>query len=149
LSVALEEFEVAKTVPKAESCQAVCRDLASIFGQIPLLIADGNINEAARMMEKKSLSVADLRREQRKVILEKTAALGIDPNDALEELEAMRWADRLAYHIWRVTYHLQEDHPEDELEAEKLEAKRQKEKDKERKKKKKKEKKENIEKVPV
>jgi phosphate:Na+ symporter len=149
LSVALEEFEVAKTVPKAESCQAVCRDLASIFGQIPLLIADGNINEAARMMEKKSLSVADLRREQRKVILEKTAALGIDPNEALEELEAMRWADRLAYHIWRVTYHLQENNPEDDLEAKKLEAKRQKEKDKERKKKKKKEKKEKKEKVPV
>ena len=95
-------------------------------------------------MEKKSLSVADLRRDQRKVILEKTAALGIDPNAALEELEAMRWADRLAYHIWRVTYHLQEEQPEDELEAEMLETKGQKAKDKAKKKKKKKEKKEKV-----
>lgn len=139
LGVALEEFEVAKTIPEAESCLGVCSDLASVFAQIPLLIADGKINEAAHMMEKKSLSVADLRREQRKVILDKTAGLGIDPNAALEELEAMRWADRLAYHIWRVTHHLQEDQPKDDL---KVEA--QKSKDKAKKKKKKKQKEEKI-----
>ena len=139
LGDALEEFEVAKTIPEAESCRAVCADLASVFGQIPLLIADGKINEAAFMMEEKSLSVAEIRREQRKVVLEKTAALGIDPNTALEELEAMRWADRLAYHIWRVTHHLREDQPEDDLELE-----GQKSKDKAKKKKKKKQKKEKI-----
>lgn len=133
LGVALEEFEVAKTIPEAESCRAVCTDLASVFAQIPQLIADGRINEAAIMMEKKSLSVADIRREQRKAILDKTAALGIDPNTALEELEAMRWADRLAYHIWRVTHHLREDQPEDDL---KVEAKKSKGKAKKKKKKK-------------
>ena len=139
LGVALEEFEVAKTIPEAESCRAVCADLASVFAQIPLLIAEGKINEAALMMEGKSLSVAEIRREQRKIVLEKTAALGIDPNTALEELEAMRWADRLAYHIWRVTHHLQEDQPEDDLEVE-----GKKSKGKAKKKKKKKEKKEKI-----
>jgi phosphate:Na+ symporter len=141
LSEALEEFEVAKTVPNAESCRAVCMDLVTTFAQLPDLITNGKLNQAAELMEDKSLSIANVRRNQRRVILEKTASLGLDPDSALDELEAMRWADRLAYHIWRSTYHLQEQKPQQEADQSDLEDKKAKAKDKDKDKKKKKKKK--------
>jgi phosphate:Na+ symporter len=142
LSEALEEFEVAKTAPNAESVRAVCMDLVTTFAQIPSMINNGKLNEAAELMEEKSLSIANVRRNQRRVILEKTASLGLDPDSALEELEAMRWADRLAYHIWRSTYHLQEQKQQQEDDQTDLVQKKRKAKDKDKEKKKKKKKKE-------
>jgi hypothetical protein len=101
------------------------------------LFQAGEIHQAAEMMEAKSLSVADQRRDQRRTILERTATLGLDPDSALNELEAMRWADRLAYHIWRVTHHLREDQPRDGLNIGEMDGKKVKAKDKNKKKKKK------------
>jgi phosphate:Na+ symporter len=146
LSEALEEFEVAKNVPNAESCRNVCMDLVNTFSEVLPMISRNELNQAAELLGQKSLSIADVRRNQRRVILEKTAALGLDPDAALDELEAMRWADRLAYHIWRATYHLQEQKPiEDMEEAEVKKSKEKvKEKDKEKKKKKKKKEKERV-----
>jgi phosphate:Na+ symporter len=144
LSVELEEFEVAKTVPNAESCRAVCMDLVTTFAQLPKMISNGDINQAAELMEEKSLGIANVRRNQRRAILEKTASLGLDPDSALEELEAMRWADRLAYHIWRATHHLQERKKEQEADDTDLKEKKEKGKDKEKKKKKKKKEKERL-----
>ena len=146
LSEALEEFEVAKNVPNAESCRSVCMDLVNTFSEIPAMISKGELNQAAELLGQKSLSIADVRRNQRRVILEKTASLGLDPDSALDELEAMRWADRLAYHIWRAAYHLQvqeQQDEKDEVEAKERKAKA-KEKDKEKKKKKKKKEKERL-----
>lgn len=106
LSEALAEFEVAKNAPNAASCQAVCQDLVLTFAHLPDMLASGTLAEAAGLMEEKSLTIANVRRSQRREILEKTAALGLDPDTALDELEAMRWTDRLAYHIWRAAHHL-------------------------------------------
>jgi phosphate:Na+ symporter len=142
LSDALEEFEIARNVPNVESCRSVCTDLANLFSQIPGMISAGDINQAAELMEAKSLSIADLRRSQRRTILERTAALGLDPDTALDELEAMRWADRLAYHIWRITHHLHQDQAENGLDPKKADKKvKVKDKGKKSKKKEKKEKK--------
>jgi phosphate:Na+ symporter len=141
LSEELEEFELAKTAPNAESVRAVCMDLVTTFDQIPAMITNGKLNEAADLMQEKSLSIADVRRNQRRMILERTASLGLDPDAALEELEAMRWADRLAYHIWRATHHLQEPRPEQEADKTELQEKKGKDKDKGKEKKKKKKKK--------
>jgi phosphate:Na+ symporter len=142
LSEALEEFEVARNVPKAESCQAVAADLVTTFSEIPEMISKGDLNQAAELLGQKSLSIADVRRTQRRVILEKTASMGLDPDAALDELEAMRWADRLAYHIWRAINHLQEQKPLEELQELEARAKKEKSKDKDKDKKKKKKKKE-------
>lgn len=69
----------------------------------------GNAHDAAgcvAVIEKTSQHIAQQRREQRTITLERTAGGVIDPNDALERIEAMRWLDRAAYHIWRATHHL-------------------------------------------
>jgi phosphate:Na+ symporter len=57
-------------------------------------------------LEQASRRVADVRRHQRAAVLERTAARHINPDDALERIEAMRWLDRAGYHVWRAMYHL-------------------------------------------
>ena len=53
-------------------------------------------------------AIADLRRAQRPRLLERTASGELDPQRALDALDATRWVDRLAYHVWRVVHHLSE-----------------------------------------
>jgi hypothetical protein len=35
----------------------------------------------------------------------------MEPEVALAEIEAMRWLDACAYHLWRAVHHLEEAHP--------------------------------------
>lgn len=62
-------------------------------------------------LERTSSQIAALRREQRALVLERIARGGVDPDETLAELEAMRWIDRIAYHLWRTAHHLQERPP--------------------------------------
>jgi phosphate:Na+ symporter len=56
-----------------------------------------------------SQSIAGIRRAQRVELLASTARGELEPEDAMGRLEAMRWLDRLAYHVWRAIYHLSEE----------------------------------------
>lgn len=53
-----------------------------------------------------SRSLADHRRSVRPKILEQTAAGKLSPDDSERLLEAIRWIDRLAYHMARAHHHL-------------------------------------------
>ncbi|HMP71667.1 MAG TPA: Na/Pi cotransporter family protein [Kiritimatiellia bacterium] len=57
-------------------------------------------------MEHLAMSLADLRRKQRPLLLQKTALGTANPEEALEVLDAMRWLDRVCYHGWRICHHL-------------------------------------------
>ncbi|HSV97796.1 MAG TPA: Na/Pi symporter [Spirochaetota bacterium] len=61
------------------------------------------------VVEAMSQSIAGIRRAQRVELLASTARGELDPEDAMSRLEAMRWLDRLAYHVWRAIYHLSEE----------------------------------------
>jgi len=50
--------------------------------------------------------IADMRRQQRPVILETIASGQTRPTEALARLEAIHWMDRIAYHTWRTIAHL-------------------------------------------
>ncbi len=50
--------------------------------------------------------LAERRRIHRATQLEAAAAGGLDPDSALARLDAMRWLDSSAYHLWRVAHHL-------------------------------------------
>jgi hypothetical protein len=60
-------------------------------------------------------------------VLENTARFKIHADLALLELEAMRWMDRLAYHIWRTINHLR---PEGVSESEERELKAKEDREK-------------------
>lgn len=51
-------------------------------------------------------TTAGARRNQRKAILDSTADGAVDPDIALEQLEALRWLDSVIYHVWRAMHHL-------------------------------------------
>ncbi|TFH41915.1 MAG: Na/Pi cotransporter family protein [Chrysiogenales bacterium] len=59
-------------------------------------------------VEQASLSIAGIRKDQRKKILEKTSMGEIDTDTAFSLIESMRWLDRIAFHIWRAMVHLED-----------------------------------------
>lgn len=61
---------------------------------------------AEALAEETSRTVAQLRKEQRPVLLDRSARGELRPDDVLAQLDAMRWVDRVAYHAWRIVYHL-------------------------------------------
>jgi len=50
--------------------------------------------------------LSDLRRKARPTVLAETARGEWSPSEALDVLDAVRWLDRVSYHIWRVTNYL-------------------------------------------
>jgi phosphate:Na+ symporter len=53
-----------------------------------------------------SRSTAEQRRLHRPEVMARTAAGKLPPEVALRTLDAMRWIDRVVYHIWRTVHHL-------------------------------------------
>jgi phosphate:Na+ symporter len=131
LEEALNEVGQAGVAMQAETCKEAYRELMDIFEEVIALVESGDLVQAAEKMGEKSKQIADIRRNQRREVLENTAKFKIHADLALLELEAMRWMDRLAYHIWRTINHLRpegisesEEHElqmrEDKEEADKL-----------------------------
>ncbi|MFZ9682509.1 MAG: hypothetical protein ACO3DQ_04810 [Cephaloticoccus sp.] len=52
--------------------------------------------------------MARLRRTGRHALLRETAEAAVSPAQADRMLEAVRWADTAAYHLWRVAHHLRQ-----------------------------------------
>lgn len=50
--------------------------------------------------------IAELRRRGREALLEETARGGLAPDTAAAVLDAVRWMDSAAYHLWRGVHHL-------------------------------------------
>jgi phosphate:Na+ symporter len=50
--------------------------------------------------------LAEVRRQERPLILQQTAGGASAPAQALEVLDAMRWLDRVGYHTWRLCNYL-------------------------------------------
>jgi len=57
-------------------------------------------------IEQFSQTLAVLRRTSRHALLRETADAALSPAKADELLEAVRWMDTSAYHLWRITHHL-------------------------------------------
>jgi len=53
-----------------------------------------------------SLSLSELRRRDRLLMLQATALGSWDPDRALGLLDTVRWLDRISYHAWRISHHL-------------------------------------------
>jgi phosphate:Na+ symporter len=57
----------------------------------------------------KAARLAELRRQERPMVLQEIAAGQWAPGVALEVLDAMRWFDRVCYHAWRLCHYLGEN----------------------------------------
>jgi phosphate:Na+ symporter len=54
------------------------------------------------------LALAAWRNEERLTILRNTAAGGHSPQEAMAALDALRWIERVTYHLWRICHYLRE-----------------------------------------
>ncbi|HDQ39455.1 MAG TPA: Na/Pi cotransporter family protein [Desulfonatronum sp.] len=59
-----------------------------------------------REVERKAQELAELRRQERPLVLSQTVGGEWEPSLALHFLDAMRWLDRLGYHAWRICHYL-------------------------------------------
>ncbi len=57
-------------------------------------------------IERVSTMFAEIRRERRTNMIADIAQGRLNPDQGFEHLEAMRWIDRIAYHIWRSILHM-------------------------------------------
>ncbi len=101
------------------------RALSAVVTQLGRQLAEarsnlmtGGVEIVVPILESHSGSIAELRRSQRPKIIEDAATGQVDSERALQELEAVRWIDRLAYHSWRAALHLQENPSEDQQSSE-------------------------------
>jgi len=60
-------------------------------------------------VEKKAKELAELRRHDRPLIISQTVDGKWEPSLALEFLDAIRWLDRISYHVWRICYYLENE----------------------------------------
>lgn len=107
LSEELRLYELATVAKQSESVKDTFERVKDVFSRLYQYRDNNHLDEIAHFLKEFSLEVADRRRNQRRVVLEETARLSIHPDKALIELEAMRWLDRVTYHIWRAYHHLQ------------------------------------------
>lgn len=62
-------------------------------------------------LEQYALRLAEMRRDERLAILNDTATGRHAPNQAMVTLDALRWLERVAYHVWRICNHLATETP--------------------------------------
>jgi len=98
--------------------QRSSQELATQLAEARALIGVGAEADLLPLMKDVSQQVAAARRQQRVEVLNQTAAGKLDSEQAMAELEAMRWVDRLAYHAWRAINHLQEEPLPDTVDGE-------------------------------
>ncbi|MCB9895038.1 MAG: Na/Pi symporter [Planctomycetes bacterium] len=90
------------------SLRKVGEDLADLLRTLVKQLRDPALEPDDQLAEQFSRKLAEDRRTARPAILEATAAQRVDAEQALHELAAQRWLDRLAYHVWRSAHHLRE-----------------------------------------
>lgn len=109
LAAALAQAEPARVVPTDADARKVAAELdRRLEGPVAWLHGPEDAAGAspADDLEQASRAIADLRRESRPRLMERTAAGDLEPDEALRRLDALRWIDRLAYHAWRAIHHL-------------------------------------------
>ncbi|MCD8511718.1 MAG: Na/Pi symporter [Bacillus sp. (in: Bacteria)] len=65
--------------------------------------------EIERLTESHSLKMAELRRQDRQKLFQSTIQEQTDIQGVIKIVQTIHWIDRLAYHLWRASHHLNTD----------------------------------------
>ena len=96
-----------RTVWRDASLAEMVQELTAVLDATEQWLRDGEPAGAERVRALAG-ALAEQRRGQREALLQAAARREVDPDAAAARLEAMRWLDRLAYHLARVVHHLVE-----------------------------------------
>lgn len=95
-----------KIIYKDETATRMIKDVRAQMEVIMAWLETGEGKDPAGRLKKLSKRLASLRKDRRVEILKESAKKGLDSADTLQQLDAIRWIDTIAYHIWRGIYHL-------------------------------------------
>ncbi|MDH3655276.1 MAG: Na/Pi symporter [Myxococcales bacterium] len=97
----------------------IARELAPVVNEVRKGLAREERRVPEEGLEAAWQSLQDQGREYRERVLEQVAAGDLDAAEGIERLDAVRGARRVAYHAWRIAYHLNRcrahDAPDEEL----------------------------------
>lgn len=86
---------------------AVVDSTAVLHAALAAVSTGTEATAAAGIADDAVRQITATRRLERPRMLQRTASGEMDPDSALECLDAMRWVEDLAYHWWRARHHLQ------------------------------------------
>lgn len=101
---AFAETRNARRALESEECADATERLRRCLDDLTAWLASPGAPEPE--LEAASREIAQLRRDARPSLLTRTAEGALSPAAAESLLEALRWVDRLAYHFWRTSHHL-------------------------------------------
>ncbi len=102
------ETESLKHVLESEELSPIAAHLADRTESLLAWLRGEMETDPREVVEKASQSIAGIRKDQRKQVLDRTSRGEIDTETAFTLMESMRWLDRVAYHIWRAITHLED-----------------------------------------
>lgn len=107
LAKALEEEGAAELLDGDSMIQRLSNEMKTLFVDLKEELIYGSNAEWIEKVKVNSLEIAELRRKNRKEIIEKTVLQQADVDVAIDKVHALHLIDRGAYHLWRSMHHLQ------------------------------------------
>lgn len=105
LTEMLEEDTAGRRI-QDDGGETLRKELIGLLEHVGQWLEASDGHSPAEALEARSLQMAEHRKRRRIEILELAASGALDPDEALERLEGLRWLDRLIYHVWRAVHHL-------------------------------------------
>jgi phosphate:Na+ symporter len=116
--VEADRWAISKEDPQLAT---ITRELAPAVDEVREALVHGERTVREDGLEAASQLLQHQGREYRARVLERVAAGGFDAVEGIERLDAVRGARRVAYHAWRIAYHLNRcrahDAPDEGLEG--------------------------------
>ncbi len=102
----MEEEEAARFLNNHTQMQELLQKMILLFELVPQQLTYEDTLDVMTHAEQTSKMIAELRRENRKDIFEKTVMKNVDLDVAIQDVHTLHWFDRVAYHMWRGLYHI-------------------------------------------
>ncbi|TVQ94035.1 MAG: Na/Pi cotransporter family protein [Deltaproteobacteria bacterium] len=103
---ACDDREPATRVRRDEAVREVHDGVVELLQRADAVLASSEDVDAYEAAERLASDLSDYRRIHRPKILEQTASSDLSPLVAEGRLEAIRWGERLSFHLWRALHHL-------------------------------------------
>lgn len=106
------QFNDPIVAPSVKALKQVAQELSDLCEATSLKIGSGKeytdwpLSAKVAQTGELSRQLANLRRVERRAALAEAAAGRLDPDAAVARVDTLLWLDRVAYHLWRATYHI-------------------------------------------
>jgi len=103
---ACRESENVRTTAHSDFLRQLTLNQLGEFDEVIKWLRGERKSAPLQNVEHVSAMFAETRRQKRTDMIADIAKGGMKPDEGFRNLEAMRWIDRIAYHIWRGIFHL-------------------------------------------